>query len=56
MADVGGERSASTVTIPGRPDDLPGRLHPGEQVATEGTELQVLAEVYLETADLAGEA
>lgn len=50
------ERSASTVTIPGRPDDLTGRLHPGEQVTAEGTELQVLAEVYLETTDLAGEA
>ncbi|WP_328683498.1 hypothetical protein [Streptomyces sp. NBC_00343] len=51
-----GERSASTVTIPGRPDDLTGRLHPGEQVTADGAELQVLAEVYLETADLAGEA
>ncbi|WP_019064176.1 hypothetical protein [Streptomyces prunicolor] len=44
------------MTIPGRPDDLAGRLHPGEQVAAEGSELQVLAEVYLETTDLAGEA
>jgi len=51
-----GEQSARTVTIPGRPDDLAGRLHPGEQVTAEGSELQVLAEVYLETTDLAGEA
>ncbi|MEV8539195.1 hypothetical protein [Streptomyces sp. NPDC051572] len=53
---LAGEQSASTVAIPGRPDDLTSRLHPGEQVTVEGTELQVLAEVYLETADLAGEA
>lgn len=45
-----GEQSARTVTIPGRPDDLTGRLHPGEQVAAEDAELQVLMEVYLETA------
>ncbi|WP_405947842.1 hypothetical protein OG588_15760 [Streptomyces prunicolor] len=51
-----GEQSSRTVTVPGRPDDLTGRLRPGEQVTAEGTELQVLAEVYLETADLAGEA
>lgn len=51
-----GEQPAHTVTIPGRPDDLTGRLRPGEQVAAEGAELQVLAEVYLETADLAEEA
>lgn len=46
------ERPAHTVTIPNRPDDLTGRLRPGEQVTVEGVELQVLAEVYLETADL----
>ncbi|MGX9889806.1 hypothetical protein [Streptomyces sp. NPDC002276] len=51
----GGEETvARTVTVPGRPDDLTGRLRPGEQLTADGTELQVLAEVYLETADLAG--
>jgi hypothetical protein len=49
------EDAARTVTIPNRPDDLPGRLHPGEQLTAGGVELQVLAEVYLETTDLAGE-
>ncbi|MFD4553019.1 hypothetical protein ACFWP5_01640 [Streptomyces sp. NPDC058469] len=53
---VAGEAAARTVTIPNRPDDLAGRLRPGEQFTAEGTELQVLAEVYLETADLAEEA
>ncbi|MFI6464465.1 hypothetical protein [Streptomyces sp. NPDC050528] len=51
-----GETAARTVTIPNRSDDLPGRLRPGEQLTTGETELQVLAEVYLETADLAGGA
>ncbi|WP_043676664.1 hypothetical protein [Streptomyces xylophagus] len=49
------EETARTVVIPNRPDDLTGRLRPGEQVTVEGTDLQVLAEVYLETADLADE-
>ena len=51
-----GEQPAHTVTIPGSPDDLTGRLRPGEQVTADGAELQVLAEVYLETADLEEEA
>jgi hypothetical protein len=50
---VVGETAAHLVTIPNRPNDLAGRLHPGEQLTTGETELQVLAEVYLETADLA---
>jgi hypothetical protein len=48
------EQTTRTVTIPNRPDDLTGRLRPGEQLTVGETELQVLAEVYLETADLAG--
>ncbi|WP_405839768.1 hypothetical protein [Streptomyces sp. NBC_01518] len=47
------ETAAHLVTIPNRPNDLAGRLRPGEQLTTGETELQVLAEVYLETADLA---
>ena len=54
--DVVGETVARLVTIPNRPDDLTGRLRPGEQLTTGETELQVLAEVYLETADLAAGA
>ena len=50
---VVGETAAHLVTIPNRPNDLAGRLRPGEQLTTGETELQVLAEVYLETADLA---
>ncbi|GHI07929.1 hypothetical protein AQI88_33625 [Streptomyces cellostaticus] len=42
----------TTVRLPGRPNDLTGRLRPGEQITTtEGAGLQVLAEVYLETRD-----
>ncbi|MFJ9897588.1 hypothetical protein ACIQPR_30100 [Streptomyces sp. NPDC091280] len=50
--EAGEETPARTVTVPGRPDDLTGRLRPGEQLTDGGGELQVLAEVYLETADL----
>jgi len=48
------ETPARTVAVPGRSDDLTGRLRPGEQLTADGTQLQVLAEVYLETADLTG--
>ncbi|MFE2421202.1 hypothetical protein [Streptomyces hokutonensis] len=41
------------MTVSGRPDDLTGRLWPGEQLAADGAESRVPAEVYLATADLA---
>ena len=48
-----GDGKAHPVTVPGRPDDLGGRLRPGEQIRPGDVELRVLAEVYLETDDLA---
>lgn len=42
-----------TVTFPDRPDDLTGRLRPGDQVMDGDRQLRILSEVYLEIGDLA---
>ncbi|MFF7250248.1 hypothetical protein ACFZBU_40985 [Embleya sp. NPDC008237] len=43
----------ATVTLPERPNDLTGRLRPGDRVKAADRELRILAEVYLEADDLA---
>ncbi|MGW7384717.1 hypothetical protein [Streptomyces sp. NPDC054794] len=54
LAVDGEVREGWTVILPGRRDDLMSRPRPGEQITTaDGTQLQILAEVYLETDDLA---